>query len=110
VRRVWCVPEISQDRNTARLELRRLRVLVLVDHVLVETLRHQLTGLWLHPGGDERRQIEPRAAIEQQLVMNQLVGDVRRHGVVGERRPRRADAFAECRISQAEKRIGVTGG
>ena len=77
--RVGRVPEVAQDRDTARLELGRLRVLVLVDHVLVEALGHQLLGLRLHPRRDERGHVEPRVAVEHQLVVDDLVRDVRRH-------------------------------
>ena len=40
--------------------------------------------LRLHPGGHERGQVEPGAAVQQQLVLDQLVGDVRRDRVVGQ--------------------------
>ena len=62
--------------DAARLDLRGLRVLVLVDHVLVGRLGHQLAGGRRHPGGHERREVQPRAAVEQQLVGDQLVGDL----------------------------------
>ena len=77
--RVGRVPEVAQDRDAARLELGRLRVLVLVDHVLVEALGHQLLGLRLHPRRDERGHVEPRVAVEHQLVVDDLVRHVRRH-------------------------------
>ena len=73
------VPEPAEDVHAAHLELRRLRVLVLVDHVLVEALRHQLPCLGLHPGGHERGQVEPGVAVQHQLVGDHLVGEVRRH-------------------------------
>ena len=73
------VPEVGEDVDAARLELRGLRVLVLVDHVLVEALGHQPLGLRLHPGRDERREVQARVAVEHQLVVDDLVGDVRRH-------------------------------
>ena len=65
--------------DAARLELGGLRVLVLVDHVLVEALGHQPLGLRLHPRGDERREVQPRVAVEHQLVVDDLVRDVRGH-------------------------------
>src|SRR5207247_107613 len=77
--RVGRVPEVAEDRHAARLELGRLRVLVLVDHVLVEALGHQLLGLRLHPRRDERGHVQPRVAVEHQLVVDDLVRDVGRH-------------------------------
>ena len=73
------MPETAEDVDAAPLELRRLRILVLVDHVLVEALRHQLLGLRLHPRGHERGEIHPRVAVEHQLVVDDLVGGVGRH-------------------------------
>jgi hypothetical protein len=50
--------QTAKPRFSFRLDLRRLRVLVLVDHVLVEALGHQLVGLRFHPGGDERGRVQ----------------------------------------------------
>jgi hypothetical protein len=44
-----------------------------VDHVLVERLGHQLLGLRVHPGGDKRHEVQPGAAVEHQLVVDELV-------------------------------------
>ena len=74
--------------HAPRLELRCLRVLVLVDHVLVEALRHQLLRLRLHPGRHEGGDVQPRVPIEHQLVVDDLVRDVRRQLLVGRRVPR----------------------
>ena len=38
------VPQVGQDGDAAPLELGGLRVLVLVDHVLVDAVGHQLAG------------------------------------------------------------------
>ncbi len=73
------VPEPGEDVDAAHLELRRLRVLVLVDHVLVEALRHQLPRLGLHPGGHERGQVEPALPSSISSSAIDLVGEVRRH-------------------------------
>ena len=86
LRGVGRVPEVAEDVDAAHLELRGLRVLVLVDHVLVEALRHQLLGLRLHPGGHERGDVQARVAVEHELVVDHLVGRVgrelaRREGV-----------------------------
>ena len=70
------VPEATENVDAAHLERGRLRVLVLVDHVLVQALGHQLLGLRLHPGGDEGGEVHARVAVEHQLVVDDLVGDV----------------------------------
>jgi hypothetical protein len=76
------MPQVGEDRNTAPLELGSLRVLVLVDHVLVDALEHQHPGLRLHPGGDERGKVQPGAAVEQELVVDELIRDIGRHRIV----------------------------
>ena len=78
------VPQAREDRDAAHLELGGLRVLVLVDHVLVEALGHERLRLRLHPGGDERRQVEAGVAVDHQLVVDDLVGHVRRNLALGD--------------------------
>ncbi len=73
------VPEAREHVHAAQLELGRLRVLVLVDHVLVEGLGHEPVGLGLHPGRHEGGQVEPGVAVEHELVVDDLVGGVGRH-------------------------------
>ena len=68
------MPELGEDVDAARLDLGGLRVLVLVDHVLVGRLRHQPVRLTRHPGRHERREVQPRAAVEQQLAGDHLIG------------------------------------
>ena len=68
------VEEVGHHRHAPRLDRRGHRVLVLVDHVLVERLGHQLLGLGVHPGRDEGGEVEPRAAVEHQLVVDEAVG------------------------------------
>ncbi len=70
------VPEVGQDVHAAHLERRRLRVLVLVDHVLVERVLHERARLRLHPRGHERRQVQLRVAVEHELVADCLLGRV----------------------------------
>ena len=72
------VPEPAEHVHAAGLDLRGLRILVLVDHVLVEAFGDQPVGLRLHPGGDERRHVEPGVAVEHQLVVDDLVRHVAR--------------------------------
>ena len=67
------------------LDLRGLRILVLVDHVLVEALGHEFLGLRLHPGRHERGDVQTGVAVEHELVVDDLVRDVRRHLAVWQR-------------------------
>jgi hypothetical protein len=47
-----------------------------VDHILVEALVHELVDSRLNPGLAESRKILAGVAVEQKLVVNQLVGHV----------------------------------
>jgi len=80
-------PEVLQDVHASPLELGRLRILILVDHVLVQALVDQGARLGLHPRGHERRQVQPRLAVEHQLVVHQLIGRIRRQLAVGKAQP-----------------------
>jgi len=60
---------------------------ILVDHILVETFRHQLFSFGFHPGGNESRQILSGIAIQNQFVMDQVVDDSRRGTVLWETVP-----------------------
>jgi len=73
------MPEVGQDIDAAPLQLGGLRVLVLVDHVLVEALGHQQLRLRLHPGRDECREVEPGVAVQDQLIPDYLQRSVRQH-------------------------------
>ena len=66
------VPEPAQDVDAPHLDVGGSRVLVLVDHVLVERQRHELAGLRLHPGRHEGREVEARVAVEHELVGDHL--------------------------------------
>ena len=78
------VPEVGEYVHAPVLQVGRARVLVLVDHVLVERLGHQQPGLRLGPRRDERGQVEPGVAVEHQLVVDDLVGNVGVDLAVGE--------------------------
>ena len=73
------VPEIGDQMHAAVLDLGGLRILVLVDHVLVDRLRHQLAHFRLRPGRAEGRQILAGVAVEKQFVVHKIV-DRRRSG------------------------------
>jgi hypothetical protein len=75
---------VAQHVDAAYLDRRRLGVFVLVDHVLVERLRHELVGHRLHVGGDERGEVEARVAVEHQLVVHHLIGDLGAHLTFGQ--------------------------
>jgi len=76
-----------------------LRVLVLVDHVLVERLGHQALGLRLHPRSDERGEVEARVAIEHEFVVDDLVGDFRDPS-----RRRAGDGAGRARLRRRRRR------
>ena len=76
-------PEARDDAHATGLDLRRLGIFVLVDHVLVGGLGHQTSGDRRHPGGDERRQVQARLTVQQQLGRDRLVGDVGADAVLG---------------------------
>ena len=59
--------------NAARLYFRSLRILVLVDHVLVDAFIHQLPHFGLDPGLTECGKVLPRVSVEQQLIVHQLI-------------------------------------
>src|SRR6185295_11690776 len=56
--------------------------------VLVEALGHQLFGLRFHPGSDECRYVQTGVAVEHQLVVNHLVGDIGRELLLREKMAR----------------------
>ncbi len=95
------MPQLGQHVNAAHLELGRLRILVLVDHVLVERLRHQPVRFGLHPRAAEGGQIEARAAVENQLVVDQMVGRAGRHALLGDGVARRRPQQPLARVHGA---------
>ena len=68
VRRFRGVPEVGEHVHATPLDLRRLRILVLVDHVLVDGEVHQPVDLRFLPRLTERRQVLAGIAVEHQLV------------------------------------------
>ena len=96
------VPQPAQHVHAALLELGRARVLVLVDHVLVERLGHEPVGLGLHPRRDERREVEPGVAVEHELVAHELVRRVGIHLEFRDGVARRASRLARARVHRAQ--------
>ena len=80
---VRCVEQVGDDGDAAFFDGRGQRVLVFVDHVLVERLGHQLLGLGIHPGGDERGEVEAGVPVEHEFVVDESVCDFRIHRIVG---------------------------
>ena len=66
------MPQVGQHVDAAPLDLRGLRVLVLVDHVLVDGQCHQGEKLGLGPRLAEGGQVLAGVAIEHQLVRHHL--------------------------------------
>ena len=99
-------PQPAEHVDAALLELGRARVLVLVDHVLVERLGHQPLGLRLHPRRHERRQVQPGVAVEHQLVVHELVGGVRVHLESGSAWRGARDRLARPGVERAQQDNG----
>ena len=101
------VEQVRHHVDAAGLDLGGRGVLILVDHVLVERLGHQALGLVVHPRRHERRQVQPRVAIEHQLVVDEAVRDLGVVLVLGHAQAGdglHAQAFGERRLY--ETRIG----
>ena len=103
------VPQVGHDLQTSAFDLCRLRILVAVDHVLVERLGHQPFGLRFHPRRHERGQVHPRRPVQHQLVVDQVVHLVRvglgvRHPIL-----RNVDESSPCvyRRERVFSRAGV---
>ncbi len=73
VRRLGRVPQVGEHVHAPALELCRLRVLVLVDHVLVDRKVHQRVHLRFLPRLAEGREVLARVPVEEQLVGDDLV-------------------------------------
>ncbi len=101
------VPQVGQDVDAAGLDLGGLRVLVLVDHVLVEALVHQPVYAVVGPGGAEGGQVLGRVAVEEELVAEQLVDHLGGRVIVGH--PVLGEDLAAQR-GREHVRVGVTGG
>ncbi len=78
VQAVGRIPKIGENMNAASLDLRGLRILVLVAHIFVDALGHQRLHLGFHPGGAKGRKVLPRIAIKQQLIVDKRVSGSRR--------------------------------
>ena len=112
---VRAAPQAREHRHAAALQLGRLGVLVLVDHVLVQALRHERAGGGLHPGRHERREVQPGVAVEHQLVVDDLVGGVGRHLFPRKLQPRdlvQLAGLGELRpdVERARDRVSQVGG
>ena len=52
------VPQLGKDIHASTFDLRRLRVLRLVDHVLIHVLGHHFSSVIIHPCSHESRQVQ----------------------------------------------------
>ena len=78
------MPEVGQDPQTALFQFSGLGIFVLVDHVLLGAVLHQLQRLGLHPGAHEGGEIQAGVAVEHQVVVHQLIGQIRLQALVAE--------------------------
>ena len=107
--RAFGVPEAGEDVHAPPLDLRGLRVLVLVDHVLRRAFRHQQFGFRLHPRRHERREIEAGIAVQHQLVVDDLERDPGRHALVGKAKARHRADLAMLSELRPEAQLVVVG-
>jgi len=66
------VPKVSKHVNAALLYFSGLRILVLIDHVLVDRKIHQATYLVVGIGGTERCHVLARVAVHEQFVTHKI--------------------------------------
>ncbi len=81
---IGSIPQVGQHVHTARFDLGCLRILLLVDHVFVDAVVHQLANFGLDPRLAERRQVLPGVAVEEQFVVKRSVNLVARSLLLGE--------------------------
>jgi hypothetical protein len=59
---------------TASVDILCYGIFILVNQILGDILQHELVDDGGHPGVHERSQIQQRLAVQNKLVMNQLIG------------------------------------
>ena len=101
------MPQTANDFDAPRLDLCRLGVLILVDHVLVEAFGDQPLRLRLHPRRDERREVHARVAIEHQLVMDDLKCSIRIGLTIGDAMTRNGAGGGQHRVEGQVTLIGA---
>ena len=69
--------KIGEHVDAALFDGRGLRVFILVDHVLVGGLVHDLLDFGFDPGGAEGGEILLRVAVEDELIVDGLVDGLR---------------------------------
>ena len=79
------VEQVREHADAALLDLRRLRILGVVDEVAVQVLGDDPLRLGLHPRRHERRQVAHRDPVEHQLLLDQPHRVDRAHAVLGQR-------------------------
>ena len=78
------VEQVGDHADAALLDLRRLRVLGVIDVVAMEVFGDQALGLRLHPGRHERGEVAHRDAVEHQVLADQPHRVDGRHAVLGQ--------------------------
>ena len=73
------VEQVGEHADAALLDLRRLRVLGVIDEVHAQRVVDQLVGLRLHPRRHESREVARRQAVEHRLLLHQALRFPRRH-------------------------------
>jgi hypothetical protein len=95
--------QVGDHADAALLDLRRLRILRVVDEVAVQVLRDHALRLGLHPGGHERREVAHRDAVEHELLVDQPHCVDRAHSVVRQAVIRRRFEEEAVPIGAAER-------
>jgi hypothetical protein len=76
------VEQVGEHPDATLLDLRRLRILGVVDEVTVQVLGDDPLGLRLHPGRHEGRQVALRDPVEDELLADQSHRVDRAHAVL----------------------------
>ncbi|HEY6638046.1 MAG TPA: hypothetical protein VIZ61_10240 [Solirubrobacterales bacterium] len=74
--------EVGEHPDAPLLDLRGLRVFGVVDEVPVQVLTDQLGDVRTHPGGDEGGEVPLGVAVEEELLLDQVLGVHRIHRVL----------------------------
>ena len=99
------VEQVGQHPDAPLLDLRRDRVLRVVDEVAVQVLRDDPLRLRLHPGGDERGQVALRVALHGEVHVHQPHGVRRGHAALrGTSRTGRPRSGNGCRRARLPRR------
>jgi hypothetical protein len=96
---------VGQHLDAAPLDLGRLGVLVLVDHVLVHRQVHELVDLVLLPGLAERGEVLSGVPVEEQLVGDGLEGILPAHLIRREEMRRQSGQEVLAGVDRVEELV-----